>query len=315
VQQNKALRQSAAMDAQAVLYNLSLNVIQYYYQALMAQEVIVIAQRQLAQSQKLYTAVKKQIDAGLMTTRDLLNMESQVSQKETDLFQSETQLKQAYNNLKQLLNISSNEPIKLKTVSLNSLQIQPNILDSNFNLPQLKSLEFQLLAADQSIEMAAAAKYPVLSLSAGLTTRSSNLIQLELGQQFSNNLSKTIAFSLRVPLFNKFQNDMNIRNAQLNKQLLALQVKSFKNQQYNKQRNLVLDVENDRKNLDNLAKQQNYLDKELAFAEKSFQLGTSTYNEYFQVQTRNQNVQIDRLKAQINLQYKLLLFDTYQGSK
>lgn len=90
-------------------------------------------------------------------------------------------------------------------------------------------------AADKYIDVTRSGYIPTLSLSAGVGTnyyKTSGLDNENFGAQMRHNFSKSIGFSLSVPIFDRFGTRNNIRRAKAQAAVTALQFDDARNNLY-----------------------------------------------------------------------------------
>lgn len=84
--------------------------------------------------------------------------------------------------------------------------------------PEIRASEYRLKSSEKGVLMAKSQLYPTLSFGANMGTgyyKMSERPNDPFSSQFRNNMSNALGFSLRIPIFNRFQTRNNIRTAEL----------------------------------------------------------------------------------------------------
>ena len=84
--------------------------------------------------------------------------------------------------------------------------------------PEIKAAEYRLQSSEKEVLMAKSQLYPSLSFGANFGTGYYNMSGRSndpFHTQIRNNMSNSLGFSLRIPIFNKFQTKNSIRTAEL----------------------------------------------------------------------------------------------------
>lgn len=284
--QQEALLQSADYKLNWQERQAGLTVFPLVYSILQAEIQSNYIAQQLDYQQKLLAQLEKQVAEGVRPKRDLVSQEAELAllkarQKQLDLLVA-----------KQLLELRWWAGVDAQTILLlpavESLEKTP-LFSLSFpsdtqakSFPLLNGLQSDISASEWYIKQLQALRYPSLSLSGGLVTRSSSLIQLELSDQFNRNLSKYISFSLNVPVFNRFQTTQQIKLAQLNKAyLMQTSYKQARNFQLQMLQNKI-DFEGEKAIYQALKAQEEALNTQLVFDQKQFLLGLIPFNQYRQ---------------------------------
>ncbi len=224
-QQQKALEEAVKWNTENVKFNLGLGIIDNYFKVRLAKEKLKLSEISIARAEAILKNVKKLIEAGTKTKLDLLAAEGNVLSAKSQAIQYQKEFEVNSVTLYYATNVASfalNEPLQSE-VKKSSLADKASEWSGSF--PNSKLLAAQNLYFQQSIRLAKAMNFPVLTVQGGFTTRSSSLIQLEVGSQFSNNLSRAFAFNLQIPIFNKFQNKFAYQSAQINYEINEAKLK------------------------------------------------------------------------------------------
>jgi outer membrane protein len=86
------------------------------------------------------------------------------------------------------------------------------------NRPQIRSMQYRLESSEKEVLMARSQYFPTLSFGANMGTGYYNMSGRPndtFSSQLRNNMSNSLGFNLRIPIFNKFQIKNNVSSARL----------------------------------------------------------------------------------------------------
>lgn len=229
--QNSINLESAELNIQTEKELISLNILSFYINALLAQENLRNSQLQLEATQKQLTYAQARSEAGVISRSDLLYIKSQLASDKT------SNMRIALVSLMQIMNmpVSDNfsiqhpdiENIINKKIETNpetvynvALGIQPSIQTANLNV---KSAEIE-------IDLAKSGALPSLMLNGDIETGySSNISNINFGEQFSNSISPYVGFSLSIPIYQRKQVKTQVKSAQIQVSNAQLELTDMKN--------------------------------------------------------------------------------------
>ena len=193
--------------------NVTLNVIGGYLQALYASEMLAVANENLAISR-------------------------QVSRYELTVVNSQNDSITALLDLAQMLNIEDYRNFAILPLSetrmdiLNPDEVFASAMRNNH---EIKATGIEAEAAQKYVGVARSGYIPSLSFSAGLGTnyyKTSGFTNEDFGAQFRHNFSKSIGFSLSVPIFDGLNTRNSIRRAKAQAAVAALRFDDARNNLY-----------------------------------------------------------------------------------
>lgn len=216
-------------QAEAAKDDVTLNVISQYLQALYAGEMLGVARERLGISQRELARRQILLEAGKIPELDIYEAASQVSQDELTLVNAQNDSIIALLDLAQLLNLPDAEGFAIAPLAdeqlplLSADEVFANALQNNH---AVRAQRLQGEAAEKNVLVAKSGYIPTLSFSAGLGTnyyRTSGFDNESFGQQFKHNFSKSIGFSLSIPIFDAFGTRNNVRRARAQQESYRLQ--------------------------------------------------------------------------------------------
>ncbi len=223
---------------EAAKENVTLNVIGAYLQALYASEMLRVANINLAISNDELARRRQLLEAGKIPELDIFEAESQVARDELSVVNAENDSILALVDLSQLLNLPASEEFSVLPLNngrlplLDPEEVFANAMQNNHSI---RAGRIEKEAADKYIDVTRSGYIPTLSLSAGVGTnyyKTSGLDNENFGAQMRHNFSKSIGFSLSVPIFDRFGTRNNIRRAKAQAAITALQFDDARNNLY-----------------------------------------------------------------------------------
>ena len=218
--------------------NVTLNVIGGYLQALYASEMLAVANENLAISRRELERREKLVEAGKIPELDLSEARAQVSRDELTVVNSQNDSITALLDLAQMLNIEDYRNFAILPLSETRMDIlSPDEVFASAmrNNHEIKATGIEAEAAQKYVGVARSGYIPSLSFSAGLGTnyyKTSGFTNEDFGAQFRHNFSKSIGFSLSVPIFDGLNTRNSIRRAKAQAAVAALRFDDARNNLY-----------------------------------------------------------------------------------
>tara|TARA_B100000287_G_scaffold435194_1_gene502347 strand:+ start:2405 stop:3847 length:1443 start_codon:yes stop_codon:yes gene_type:complete len=134
-------------------------------------------------------------------------------------------------------------------------------------------------------------------------------------EQWKDYLSKSLSFSISIPIFNRYQTSANIKRAKLNKEIADIGVIEARNQVRQTIETSFNDALAASKSYSASQKQVRALEESFRIIKSQYNLGSVNYTEY---QISNNNLvraTNDLLSSKYDYIFKLKVLDFYQGKK
>ncbi|MCH5320027.1 MAG: TolC family protein [Paramuribaculum sp.] len=220
--------------------DITLAVISQYLQVLYYQEIYGVAIEQLRLSRVELERRKELLEAGKIPEVDMLQAESQVAQDDYSVVNAKNNWNLALLDLAQLLELDSAEGFTIEpidedmylspvptpeTVYASALRDNHSILASRLGVD----------VAEKSVKLAKSGYLPTLSFSAGLGSsyyRTSGFENDGFGSQMRHNFSKSLGFSLNIPIFDAFSTRNAVRKARVQQLSAELRLRETEVQLY-----------------------------------------------------------------------------------
>ncbi len=219
--------------------DITLNVIAQYLQVLYAKEIEAVAAEQLTLSKSQLDRSRELFAAGKIPELDVAQAESQVAQDELSVVTAANDYSIALLDLAQLLELPSTDDFEILPLADANNAPLPSpdaVYESALQINHgIRASHLSVEAAGKSVKVAKSGYLPSLSFSAGLGSsyyKTSGFDNENFGPQMHHNLSKSLGFSLSIPIFDAFSTRNSVRKARLQEISARLQLSETENQLY-----------------------------------------------------------------------------------
>ena len=314
-------------DLQKAKDDVMLNVTAAYLQILFSDELVKVAQDQLAVTKLQIERTRKLVEAGSLAKGSLLEIEAQYAQEELNLVNEQNSQQLAYLNLYQLLELPStgqftiSQPdlpvVTANRTMLNSMDLFRSAVQQR---PEIKGAEFRLKSFQEQVAIAKGSLYPTLSFGVDYYNSYNNKYKDILGNnisfsdQLKNNDRYGVGVNMSIPIFNKNQSRTQIKNAQLQVMNQELEVQNAKNL-------LRKDIEQAYTNA--LAALKRYMASNKAvdsmqeafrYTEEKFNVGMVNSVEYNQSKNNLTKAKSDLAQSKYDYIFRTKILDFYNGT-
>jgi len=299
-----------------------------FLQVILDQELLEIARQNLETSRQQLEQIKAQVEVGTRPSVDQFNQEATVANNELEVTNRENAL--ALSKI-QLIRQMQIDP--LGEYEFVIPETNPDELDTNlYNLDKLvdtalenradiNSQELAIKIQEYQVKIARGAMLPSLNVNASISSSYSDQsrsftdgqpISFE-DQFFDQQVTKSIGFSIQVPILNGLNQRLNMetqkinyKNARLDLENIRLQVVQEVTQAFNDYTSVVKQLEASKKSLD--ASQ-----KAFETQQERYNVGASTLIELSQAQADFVQAQSNYTQAIYNFIFQEKLLDFYLG--
>ncbi|GGG94467.1 transporter [Polaribacter pacificus] len=318
--------EASKLDLQQIKDDTSLNVVNSYLNILFAKENLDVAKTQAEISKKQIEVVTSQVDAGAKPQGELLNAKSTHASDIQNVIASENTLNLALLQLAQLLQIDPNNfdiaPIEVGAPTAALMFNSPNDIYANavLNRPEIIKEKYNIERSELNIEIAKSGFLPSVSASASAGTNYSHRFTLFQGQQndfffnqLNNNFGYGIGLSVNVPIFNRYQNKVNVNKAKINKEKSELSLESAKLSLQQSIQRAFLDAKAALKSYE--AAKSSLIAQEEAFknAQERYNFGAMTLFDFDQVRNRYVSAESTLIREKYNYVFKTKVLKFYNG--
>ncbi len=321
MQMAKLNLEAATADLAKARDDVRVQVAQAYVQVLYDYEICDVAARQMSIDSLQVVRLQGLFDTGRASAAELSQQKATLAQSRVTLVQARNNIRNSLLALAQLLEFPCWEGF---TVVRPGVRFASALLDSPDDIyadalsvrPGIQAEQLRLQVAGKQIQIAKAARYPTLSLSAGMGTNYyTSFASRAFWDQLNSNFSQYVGLSLSVPIFNKFNLRNQVRSAKV-------QYRSQQLQLLRAQHNLYKEIQQAwNAAVTSQAKYEASLEAAAA-AEDAFQLtkakyenGKATITEFNESLARLVKAQSDSVQATYQCLYQTALVEFYRGGR
>lgn len=332
IRQRELDLKATIQDLQKGKDDLMLTIAALYLEILFAEELSMIDENQMEVTRQQISRTGKLVDAGSLARGALLEIEAQLAREELQLVNSQNRTQLAYLNLYQLLELPMAKSFRIEkpvlpdlqtsTTNFNSLEIFRNAVQTR---PEILASQLRVESARRLLDQAKGARFPRLSAGANYYNNyNDNYTEaidnnpldrriIPVSKQLTNNQRYGFGVTLNIPIFNRFQVQTNISNAQI-------QIMDYEYRLQNTRNALQKDIEQAYTNA--LAALKRYVSSEKAvsanqeafrYTEEKYNVGMVTTVEYNLIKNNLTAAQSQMLQAQYEYIFRTKILDFYNG--
>jgi len=334
LKQSKISFETSQFDLQKMKDDIALNVLNSYLNVLFNKENLKIAKAQVAVSNEQVDRTKRLVESGVQPKGNLLDVEATLASDEEKLINAQNNLDLALLNLAQLLQLPKDGfdvedvIIDVKASPLPYANVDQVYTKSLGLRPEIKSAQLSIKNAALGIEVAKADYLPSLSMNVGLNTFynhnqgkkddfinpiTGDLVSNGFFTQLDNNFGQSVSLSLRIPIFNGFRTNTNVKKAKINHLLSQNNLTSQKLKLREAIERAFTDAKSSLKSYEAATKSLAAQNESFRFAKEKFEAGQSTSFDFNQVKNRLVDAQAALYRAKFNYIFKIKLLEFYYG--
>ncbi len=334
-------------------YDIGMNVASAYLNVLYTQDQLTLATSQTALTQGQVDRMQQLVTAGAQAKGTLLELQAQMANEQVNVVSAQNAVTMAYLNLTQLMNLDSTAGFTIVKPSLevaggNILASTPEQIYQTAisTQPGIKKAQMDYMSADKGVAIAQGAYSPSVMLQGslgtgysglakdlnsstitgvdtiGLTTGgdyvlipsySNTFVTTPFGNQFNNNVNKSIGVQVNIPIFNRFQVNSTVakakiqrESAQLNVDLSQQQLRKNISQAYADAQAAYLKYQASQKAVD--ASKEAF-----KYTEGKFNLGASNSIEYNNSKNNLATAETNLVQSKYDYIFRIKVLDYYQG--
>lgn len=320
------------LETDRMINDISLNIATGYLQILFQQELLKVAQEQVAISQMQVDRVKQLFDAGQVANSDYLDIKAQLANDELTRVKAENELLLSYVNLVQLMQLPADlqrsfdiEVPDLSGYDNMELLVTPGeVYNAALEImPEVLRDKESIARNEMNLQVVKGNYWPSLSFTAfagsGYSGRNYNDFNnpesgtKSWGDQFNDNLNYQTGLQLRIPIYNGLSVRTSTQKAEIAIREASFNLSETKN-------NLEQAIQ--KAYYDALAAKQKYfasitavesLTEAFAYSQLSYEEGVIDQVTYNQVKTNLTKAESDLVQAKFDYIFRLKILDFYQG--
>lgn len=359
IRQNKTLLENGENDLEKIQNDVILSLITFYTNVIFNEELMHNAETQYNSTKSQLERTQKQVAAGSLPRSAELDLIAQLASNELNVINAENNLLISLLQLKQSMLLPGSAQlgviipeIELDSSMLADINAQNIYKLAETNMPEIRSADGQIAAAEIGIEVAKGNYYPSLRLNAGISTNYSSIVadrgtfesdgttidiptgsfvgtsagtpivrpgpngafvDYPTGQQLNDNIGQFVSLSLSIPIFNNYQANAQVQRAKISRERAVVQA-----QQARQQLRQTIETSSN----DALSAAKSYVSsfKRVEAQEESFRAtkqryenGAANYTEYQIAENNLFQSKSDLLRAKYSFIFRLKILDFYQG--
>lgn len=319
---NKLNLKAAVEDLEKARQDISLQVTQFYLQAIYSQELLTIAHQQVQLSKHQLQQKQSLFDNGKASESDVFEAMSRVAQDESSAVQADNDYNLAILDLTQLLELPTPEGFSIESPRIDTLSaldlINPEAVyaEAVQSKPSIKAANYRLQGAEKSIRIARSAYYPQISFGAGIGTNYYHVQGIDsqnFSDQWTNNMNKYLQFSMSIPIFNRFSTRNRIRTAKLERNTLAWNLEESKKALFKEIQQAYYNAVASGSKLRSSQAAVQAAEATFHLTESKYENGLANATEYNEMRTQWMKALSNQLQAKYDYLFRIKILDFYRG--
>ena len=318
--------QATFKDLEKAKDDIMLSIAASYLEILFAEEVLLVDSAQLEVTHQQINRTQQLVDAGSLAKGALLEIQAQLAREELQQVNDENTVQLAYLNLYQLLDLPIAESFKVEKPVLPEVKANLSIANSidifnnAVNLrPEIQAAQLRVKSAETELSITKGNRYPSLTFNANYYNLYNNKYtdingdDIIFKDQLKNNGRSSLAFTLGIPIFNRFQVKNGISNA-------TIQISDYKYRLQTASNLLRKEIEQSYTNA--LASLNRYISTQKAvvsmeeafrYVEEKFNVGMVNSVDYNLQKNQLTAAQSQLLQAKYEFIFRTKILDFYNG--
>jgi outer membrane protein len=302
-----------------------------YLQVISNKENLNVSQERIKVLEEQLSRAQKQADAGAINIEQVYNLRSQLATERLNFVNLENQYKANRLSLLLELQLDPNRDYVIEDVSIGGDAISFEVPDYSLIFenatvfsPSIKSAQIRQRSEGLRVRSSQSARLPVVAVTGAYQSMySSNLRMINSTgetetipylEQLNINQSQFLGFRINVPIFNRYQNSLNVYRAKMGMKNAELDYKIAKN---------ALNNDLQRAHQDIVAAKSTYiaasenllaLDQAFKFAEARYNAGAIDFYSYIESLNNKNRAEVERSVAKYTFLFRKRILELYQGN-
>jgi outer membrane protein len=207
---------NAEAGTEASRRQVELEVVEAYYQTVLAERMLTISRQSLEQAKRYFQETIQKLDQHVASRFDSIRAEVEVKNREPDVVSAENAIRLSHLNLKRLIGVERRVPVVLTDKLIYEPQaysLEQAVEEACRSRPDITAVRFQVQMTEKIVEVTKRSNFPFLSLvgSYNLEGQASDRY-FPPRDQFVRSLG--VGLSLSFPLFDGLANRGRVSQAQ-----------------------------------------------------------------------------------------------------
>ncbi|MBD1434420.1 TolC family protein [Sphingobacterium sp. DN00404] len=300
---------------------LTVKVIQGYLDMLLQQALVQARDSAVLHANHLFERAKRTTKIGTTALADVYEAQAALARENQQLESAKIDVERARLHLAQLMLLEDEQSLDIMPVQMPSTSLFAGVFDKSTVLKTVYShhpvlQRFDTLARGMDIErrLIRGANYPTLKGSTSIGSTYFNPLRFtekdNFFRQTQDNFAQQVAITASIPIFNKGQTRVQLKQLDLSKSQLMLEKEREKQEIRNQIQQLLFDFQSNQQQHKTAKEVMTHSEQSMLLTQKSYEAGRSSIYDYNN--SRNQFIQAqnDWLRAQYSelFSYKMLMF-------
>ena len=282
-----------------------------------------IAKEQVVLTREQEDMTKVLAEHGKVAESQVLDVRAQLADDELTVVKAENTLRLSIVDLAQLLELKYLDDFDIITIEIDTVMPLINNPDDIFAvseqiMPEIRKAHIAVESNQKAVNIAKSAYYPSIALAAGINSgyyHYSNIENQGFGNQFKNNMQKTVYLTLRIPLFNRMSTRNAVRQAKKDFEDSKLASEDALKTLYKEIQKTWNDALSARKKYESTRQSVAANDEALRYAKEKYQAGKSTVFEYNESKMKLANSRSEQAQAKYEFALQKKILDFYGGNE
>ncbi|SDE14718.1 TolC family protein [Niabella drilacis] len=299
--------------------NITLNVILAYLQMMSAQDMLSQTNDQAILSDRQVKRLKDMDAKGAIAPSDLFDMQGQYASDQATIINARRDVETARITICTLMNIPYDSSMVFERIAVTDI-LERNTANTAEayqaalkHFAQVRAAEFSVKSAVYGLKAARSKLFPTLNFGYGMNSRYAQSSSADLTEQLKNNNSKSLGFTLSVPIFNNLQTQNNIKIARLNLKEAEQNNQAVKTQLQQNIEGAAINMNAAFDRYQKLQERVNALQQSYRAAEARFNVGQWNSVEYLTVKNSLDRANIDLIGGKYEYLLRVKIYNYYQG--
>lgn len=304
---------------------ISISIVRSYLQILLAKEMLATSQENFKSISEQRDRTRLLVEAGSQPYTALLEIESQLAAERVQTVTAESQVTTSTLALQQLLDLPYSKDFQIHVPEIDGMLSSyhgysaDEIYASAQNLPVIQSARLSLDKGDIELKAAKGQYWPKISLSASYGTFYSSSSYSPSGtaypffEQFRDNINPSISIGLSIPIFSNWSVRTNVRNAELSRRSLEIDLKLKQQTLYKDIQTAVTEADTYYRKMEAALANVNSMQESFRYVQEKFNTGALNGTDYTVARTNLLKARSEYLQAKYQFVFQIKIIDFYKG--